>query len=132
MKRILALLLLLPALSFGQLLEVSVKGGVVTNNIRPVTLMGHGKGENPLGYAASLSATAGLPLNIRAGLSVSAYRVSYTASDVIIKYNRYDANVDYGTPVIPIEAIVVKRLAISKVSFDLGFTGGFCLGKKNC
>lgn len=128
MKRILALLLLSPALSFGQLLEVSLKGGIVTNNIgQKVTTA---KVENPLGYAGSLSVTAGLPFDIRAGIGISIYKVSYTSSFSPAATVNFTNSAEVGQPLIPIEAIIVKRLNVPKLSFDLGITGGICANNK--
>ena len=128
MKSILALLLLCPVLSFGQLLEVSLKGGIVTNNIgQKVTTA---KVENPLGYAGSLSATAGLPFNIRAGIGVSIYKVSYTSSFSPSANFHVSVSEQIGVPLMPIEAIIVKRLNVPRLSFDLGITGGVCANNR--
>ena len=128
MKRILVSLLIFPALCSAQKVELSLKGGIATNDIDATTFK---KDYDVLwenGTALSFAATVKIPLNIRVGLSVSANEVKYTLSHA--RFPMASRDYKYGNPVFSVGLIAVERINLlkSKVNIDLGLTAGRCLG----
>lgn len=130
MKRILFVVLLFPLTVTAQLLEVSLKGGIVPNRIGIYALSPAGiKKELPTG--SSFSVTVGLPFQLRFGASVSIYRQSFKQTSVFPgTMTDTSAYYQYGKPFMPIELVLIKRIDISKFSADFGILGGICTNNK--
>ena len=124
MKKMLTVLVfLLPAISRAQLLEMSLKGGVVPNTL-PKDRYFNDAIEKPISIIGSFSATVGLPKGIRVGASISAYNLEYSAisGDLgIVEPRSYHK---YGNPILPVELVVLKRGNFSSLRLDMGLTGG--------
>lgn len=132
MKRLLILLMLLPALCHAQLVEFSLKGGALTNRMMQRSL--HMSVKNPIGYAGSFAATVSFPGAVRLGFAVSAYDVKADITSTLYDNNgknlgNITEHTSYGTPLIPVEALLIKRFNPGRMRIDIGGSVGVLLNK---
>jgi len=122
--------LLFSSNSFGQLIEISLKGGVCANSMsHKFDKIANYKAKGNLGYAAGLSGTVGFG-GYRAGISISALRVSAYLSPKFGVPMPDSLTHSLGNPLVPIEAMFIKRTKIAKISIDIGIMGGICVNNR--
>lgn len=132
LKRIVFALLLCPFLSRAQLAELSIKGGVVANRLLQDNMAAFVK--NHLGYTGSFAVTLGFPGAVRLGFAVSAYDLKADVTARHYDYNgnilgSYTSHIKYGSPLIPIEAMLIKRFNPGRIRIDIGGTVGLCTNR---
>lgn len=134
MKRLLTLIMLLPVLCHAQLVEFSLKGGALTNRMLQQNLNMNVK--NPIGYAGSFAATVSFPGAVRLGFAVSAYdvRTEVTSTMYYINGNNIipvtvTKYTNYGDPLVPVEALLIKRFNPGRLRIDVGGSVGTLLNR---
>jgi opacity protein-like surface antigen len=125
--------MLLPVLCRAQVAEISFKGGPVINDLHDNILYAEGVSQST-DFGGGIALTFGLPAGFRAGFALSAYQVRANASQPV-----YDKDgkitddsegiVDYGTPLVPLELLLMKRFNVSRLRIDIGAAGGMSLNK---
>jgi hypothetical protein len=125
-------MLLLPLMCKAQLVEFSVKGGAMVNRMLQDNMNTLVK--NPVGYAGSFAATVSFPGAVRLGFAVSAYDVKADVTFHKLNNNGYSidtytGHMRFGEPLVPVEAMLIKRFNPGRVRIDIGGTIGTCLNR---
>lgn len=134
MKRILLALLFIPALCHAQVAEISVKGGVVTNKMMRSILPS--RVTNPVGYSGGVALTFGLPAGFRLGVAASVYDLKAEVyANETDDWGRFTGrkvtnNMSFGEPLIPVEALLIKRFNAGRIRIDIGASAGLLFNKK--
>ena len=137
MKCMLFALLLLPAASYAQKIELSLSGGIVNNNLFHYKRPGSGSMgvtndmKKPVCPGGGISASIDVYKGVRVGLSLSAYQIKGGFESRNQYYNQvFSQHESYGSPAIPLELTIIKRMNIGKVNIDMGIVGGVVMNGK--
>lgn len=133
MKRILLALLLIPVVCEAQVAEVSLKAGIITNKM--MHSLNPSGVTNPVGYSGGLALTFGLPAGFRLGIAASVYDLKAVIfANETDDWGRFTGrkvtnNVSFGAPLIPVEALLIKRFNAGRIRIDIGASAGLLFNK---